>query len=58
VFFFSVSVFKKPKLIDRGLFPLSDSPLPSALPPPPPGIGPYGSTGGADDMPRIVFDIN
>ena len=44
--FFSVNVFRNPKLIDRGLFPPSEWPLPYALPP---GF-PYCSTGEAEDM--------
>lgn len=49
VLFFSVNVFKNPKLMDSGLFPLSDWPLPYPLPLPP-VLGPYWSTGEADDM--------
>ena len=48
VAFFSVRFFKNPKLIVKGLFPLSDWPLPSY--PLPPDLLPYGSTGDARDM--------
>lgn len=47
VFFFSVNVFRKPKLIDNGLFPLSDCPLPYPLPA---DLFAYWSMGDAEDM--------
>jgi hypothetical protein len=46
--FFSVNVFKNPKLMDKGLFPLSDWPL---LPYPlVPDLFPYWSTGEAKEV--------
>jgi hypothetical protein len=43
VFFFSVKFLRNPRLIESGLLPLSDCPLPYPLPP----IGlPYWSSGG------------
>jgi hypothetical protein len=47
VLFFSVRVLRNPRLMERGLFALSDWPLPYPLPP---DLLPYWSIGEAEDI--------
>jgi len=55
VLFFSVKFFKNPRLMDSGLLPLSDCPLPYPLPPE--GL-PYWSSGGDVEAIAALTSLN